>query len=410
MSPSQSFEPSQTHPFITFDDRPAADEKLSQRTWMLLGEAFSKCTHLARAPINPHLSQRMIRVYLASGAQATTAIEGNTLSVEDVQKIVEKGTADVGPSREYQEQEVRNVLDALTEIGAALLEGHRIPITAARLCALNAKVLDRVPTEPHVIPGALREPGVDVAVGRAYQPPPGRDVAALTKEFEDWLRRIRLSRDSEQNSSDDTKFVVAVLSAILAHLYIAWIHPFGDGNGRTARLIETQILAESGVVPIVSTQLLSNHFNLTRDDYYRALNEARQRPDHFIRYALQGFTDQLRDQIRQLQDQNMHLVWQAYVRETFEMNHDRHTEAHTRQQWLALALPAAEDDAIPADRVSDLSTELARAYALAGPRTPARDLNTLVKLELVIRTGPKSKPRYCANREILQRFLPPVSS
>jgi Fic family protein len=410
MASASSFVPSADHPFITFDDRPTADDKLGQRTWMLLGEAFSKCQHLARAPINPHLSQRMIRVYLASGTQATTAIEGNTLSIEDVQRIIDKGTADVGPSRAYQEQEVRNILDAVDEIRVALLQGHRIPITTSRLRALNAKVLEAVPIEPYVTPGEFREPGVDVRVGRAYQPPPGREVAALTKQFDDWLRRIRLSPKDESTASDETKFVVAVVAAILAHLYIAWIHPFGDGNGRTARLIETQILAESGIVPIVSTQLLSNHFNLTRDDYYRALNEARRGPDHFVRYALQGFVDQLREQIRQVQDQNMHLVWQAYVHETFELNHERHTEAHTRQQRLAMILPEEAHRALPADKVMDLSTDLARAYAVTGPRTPARDLNMLVKLGLAVRTGSSSKPRYYANREILQRFLPPVSS
>lgn len=405
-----AFETSPTHPFIDFDDRPAVDDKLSQRTWMLLGEAFSKCQHLARAPINPRLSHSMVQVYLASGAQATTAIEGNTLSIDDVKQIVAKGTADVGPSRAYQEQEVKNVLDAVNEIRSALLEGHRIPITTARLCGLNSIVLRTVPTEAHVSPGGFREAGIDVTVGRAYIPPPGRKVASLAKEFEDWLRRIRLTPEQESVAQDDSKFVAAVLAAILAHLYIAWIHPFGDGNGRTARLVETQILAESGIVPIVSTQLLSNHFNLTRDDYYRALNQARQKPDHFIRYALQGFVDQLRDQIRQVQDQNMGLVWQTYIRESFESSFDRHTEAHSRQQWLANALPAEVENAVTADRVTGLTMDLARAYAVAGPRTPARDLNALVRLELVIRTGPRSKPRYYANREVLQRFLPPVSS
>ncbi|NOY75701.1 MAG: hypothetical protein GXP32_07900 [Kiritimatiellaeota bacterium] len=32
----------------------------------------------------------------------------------------------------------------------------------------------------------------------------------------------------------------------LAHVYIAWIHPFGDGNGKTARLMEFYLLLRSG--------------------------------------------------------------------------------------------------------------------------------------------------------------------
>ncbi|WP_433223897.1 Fic family protein [Dactylosporangium sp. CS-047395] len=42
-------------------------------------------------------------------------------------------------------------------------------------------------------------------------------------------------------------FPLAMIKAMLAHLYLAWIHPFGDGNGRTARLIESQLLLQAGV-------------------------------------------------------------------------------------------------------------------------------------------------------------------
>ena len=65
----------------------------------------------------------------------------------------------------------------------------------------------------------------------------------------------------------------ALLKAVMAHLYIAWIHPFDDGNGRTARLMELQILLAAGV-PMPATHLLSNHYNATRAEYYRQLDAA----------------------------------------------------------------------------------------------------------------------------------------
>jgi len=43
------------------------------------------------------------------------------------------------------------------------------------------------------------------------------------------------------------ELVYAILKAIVAHVYLAWIHPFGDGSGRTARLMEFQILMVAGV-------------------------------------------------------------------------------------------------------------------------------------------------------------------
>ncbi len=67
------------------------------------------------------------------------------------------------------------------------------------------------------------------------------------------------------------RFAVTVAKAVLAHLYIAWIHPFADGNGRTARLVEFQILAQSGLIPLPAANLLRDHYNKTRDRYYAEL-------------------------------------------------------------------------------------------------------------------------------------------
>lgn len=391
-----------THPFICFDDFDFAS-LTNRMTWLLLGESMSKCQHIAHAPITPGLANHMAKMYLVKGAQATTAIEGNTLSEDQVKAILDKGTANLGPSRKYQEQEARNVLDAVIEIGENLRRGKRMPITAQRLCDLNAQVLKDVPDAEWVVPGELRT--MNVVVG-PYQPPHWQDVPVLVKDFDSWLHRMRARANDE--SSIEERFVVAFLTASLAHLYLAWIHPFGNGNGRTARLVEAQILAESGVVPLVSAQLLSNFFNLTRDAYYHFLNRARTELDgrgvaEFVHYAIEGFADQLREQIAAVQEQNLHIVWQSFVHERFEKRHRKHTDARARQRKLAMAMPA--DEAITPEQATDLNTELARLYARAEGRMPARDLNDLVKLGLVAKVG---KRVFRARRELIQEFLPPV--
>lgn len=392
--------PLPSHPFISFADFDSS--YIPARTWLLLGETFSKCKHLSGAPLAPAVAREMGIVYLAAGAQATTAIEGNTLSTNEVRKIVEEGTADVGVSRQYLEQEVKNVLSATREIWVALQENRRIPITVDRLCQLNQQVLQDVP-EDQVVPGELRTEGRDVMVGNAYRPPAGRDVGMLAKEFEDWLRRLRGPAEAP-GVADEDRFVSAVLSAILAHLYIAWIHPFDNGNGRTARLVEVQILAESGVVPIISTQLLSNHFNNTRDAYYRALNHARTDATRFIQYAVEGFADGLREQINLVRRQNLELVWRSYVHETFDHEH-KDTEARRRQRKLAMALPDGES--VSPEQATELSPKLTRIYAKAGDRMPARDLGELVRLGLATKTG---RRMYMANRDVILGLVPPVSS
>jgi Fic family protein len=142
-----------------------------------------------------------------------------------------------------------------------------------------------------VVPGKLREHSV--LVGR-YRGAPAEDCEYLLDRFCQWLNGPDFAAPS-----DDLTVVTALLKAITAHLYLAWIHPFGDGNGRTARLLEFLILVGADV-PAVSTHLLSNHYNLTRSAYYRELGNASRTGGNllpFIWYAVEGFRDGLRDQL-----------------------------------------------------------------------------------------------------------------
>jgi Fic family protein len=73
----------ETHPFIDF---PLNRLRLSAPDWMNLGEARSKCEHLAGVPIQPDVARNLARVTLIKGAVATTAIEGNTLTEDEVRR------------------------------------------------------------------------------------------------------------------------------------------------------------------------------------------------------------------------------------------------------------------------------------------------------------------------------------
>ena len=74
----------ETHPWITF----RLDlNKINYRGWMLLGEAQSKCEHLSGVPLVPGAAERLNELYLAKGVLATTAIEGNTLTEEQVKYL-----------------------------------------------------------------------------------------------------------------------------------------------------------------------------------------------------------------------------------------------------------------------------------------------------------------------------------
>lgn len=387
--------PLPSHPFITFDFD--SSRCVDARTWIALGEAMSKCQHVAGTPLKPAMAERFGSIYLARGVLATTAIEGNTLSQDEVDAIVKNGTAGVPESRAYLEREVKNVLDLIREIDHALEAHVRLPLDVERLCHLNSRLLEGIPDSPEVQPGQLREH--DVAVG-PYKPPHYTDVPSLANQLVAWLGEQRTT----PAINPEDRFVQSVLAAVLAHLYIAWIHPFGNGNGRLARLVEVQILSESGVVPIVATNLLSDYYNKTRTRYYLALDEARRDPGAFVRYAIRGFLDELRDQVEVLREQSLNVHWESYVYEVFQGQ--PRTDARDRQRAVALMFPS--DQSLSPEQISLLTPQLARRYALGGPRTPARDLNQLCQMGLVEKVA--SRRLYRVRRDVIKAFLPPIAA
>lgn len=337
----------------------------------------------------------MEQVYLAKGARASAAIEGNSLNEEQAVAAVE-GELEVPQSQEYLQQELENVIHALVEIEVEVhLEG-KFEVTPEKLCALNAKVLDGLEVENHVVPGEFRTTGI--VVGNVYQGAPAQDCDFLITAMCDWLNGADLQRDGEDHAKD---FLHAFLRAVIAHIYIAWIHPFGDGNGRTARLVEFGILTAAGI-PSVAAHLLSNHYNATRMNYYRQLEHASKSGGDlipFLGYAAEGFVGQLQQQLQDVHELIVEAIWINYVHSMFP---DRTLTAR-RQRDLVLALK--HDGYTRRAQLSSLTPGLADAYAGKGSKTVTRDLNALSKLELIERT-PKG---IRARRELMLSFLPRVT-
>jgi Fic family protein len=194
-----------------------------------------------------------------------------------------------------------------------------------------------------------------------------------------WINEI--ISDSRKAPSPDQRFFFAFFAATLAHLYIAWIHPFGDGNGRTARLIECAILAHCGVVPWISTNVLSDYYNRTRVKYYEKLDAASRNLDiaGFIAYSALGFRDQLREQVRTVQAQQRKVAWVNYVHESFHGEPQRDTAK--RRRAVALAMP--EGKLLTKREARHLTPEIAEMYAGTSDRLISRDMGKLVELELI---------------------------
>lgn len=377
-----------TNPWFKFqlDMRPASAE-----IWLDVGEIASKCEHLAHLPLRPETREQMHRIYLAKGVAATTAIEGNTLSEADVRKAVD-GKLKVSPSKEYLKQEVDNIIAACNGIGKVVVSSDPPLISAELISSYNRHVLESLPLDKDIVPGELR--GHQVVVGDVYRAPAAADCGYLLEKLCTWLQ------GDDFKATKSREMVYAIIKAIIAHLYLVWIHPFGDGNGRTARLLEFHILLAAGV-PSPAAHLLSNHYNLTRSEYYRQLDQASKSGGDvipFLRYAVRGFVDGLHEQMNFIWDQHWHIVWRDHVHEQF---HNLTHPSDIRQKQLALDL-AVKADWVALAGIPELTPLLAKAYAGKTTKTVQRDLNQLEKMNLIAREGRKVRAR----AEIIFSFLP----
>jgi Fic family protein len=355
---------------------------------------IGQCTSLLKAinntPIMPQYYSELMRVALIKGAQSTTAIEGNTLTDEDISKLREGQK--LPPSIEYQGKEVQNILEAFdTLLLETIYENKEQLITKELLLRFHKMVGKDLGEHFGAIPGRFRE--TDVIVG-TYRCPDYRDVPFLVEKYCDFLRETFRYEDGKQKFSD------LFIEAIVAHIYLEWIHPFGDGNGRTGRLIEFYILSRGGN-PDITLHILSNYYNLTRPEYYRQIDKAFQTRNlsEFIAYALVGFRDGLQQILEKIQSSQLAITWQRYVYDKFDNLETGQKEVSKRKRTFALEIPV--DKKFTKEDVPNLNIALARLYSNISEKTLERDINDLIELEILKQEDGK----YFANISALNKMI-----
>lgn len=378
----------EAHPWIKYKLDVA---HLSVKTWMSLGACASKCIHISSVPLKPAVAEKMHNLYLAKGARATTAIEGNTLSEEEVLKIIDK-SLELPPSREYLQGEVKNIIALCNEVKHQIANDSFGDITIEKILHFNKVILEGVPKPDYVIPGKFRNYPVTAGL---YRAPEHSRVMDLMKKLCDWLN------SDEFVISKDTPISNSIIKAITAHLYIAWIHPFGDGNGRVARILELAILLGSGV-PSPAAHLLSNHYNATKNEYYRQLEMASKKDDvcGFFTYAVQGLMDGLKEQLKDIFSLIIDISWESYVYEMFgKMKH--HDATIKRRRTLILDL-SKQNQPVEFEKITTLSQKTMDEYRKLTTRTLEKDLKELIKLGFV----EEEDSGYRAKKEVVLTFLP----
>ena len=393
-----------SHDFIRF---PPKLGEFSPKTWMLMGEIQAKIENLGQVPIPPSRKDELRTIYLAKGVQGTTAIEGNTLSSEEVERAV-RGDLVLPPSRAYLAQEVNNILAALECIERAVIRGDSEDFSLMLLNNYHRSILAKLDEilEEGVLVGELRTH--NVTVGR-YRALPWQHCEQKVQEYCHWLNSAKTVPDTFEHYA----LAWEVIKALVAHLYFAWIHPYGDGNGRMARMIEFDLLLRAGV-PYVAAHLLSNFYYKTVVRYRRELQASHGNavdgsyPEYgslqgFLEYALEGLRDELTEQSLIIYNFVLGSVWQDHVRNQFRSEFaEGSNKVRARQERLALDMtdPRFQTPVAFGD-IRRVKPEIAIEYPEEKSRTLRRDLEKLVELDLLVKTD----NRYGLNRDILVKMI-----
>ncbi len=185
----------------------------------------------------------------------STMIEGNGLSPEQIEKVLKhKGHF---PGKERDEHEVKGYYAALNQVEQWVAKSS--PVTESIIKTIHALVMNDgkenvKPTEYRDGQNVIRDSRTK---GIIYMPPEAKDVPGLMKGMINWIAQ--------------NKELPCPVIASIAHYQFATIHPYYDGNGRTARLLTTLILHLGGY-DLKGLYSLEEYYARNLGAYYEAIS------------------------------------------------------------------------------------------------------------------------------------------
>ena len=181
------------------------------------------------------------------------------------------------------------------------------PVTAEFILDIHRRIVTGC-DDDHCTPGALRTHDENVTFGmpRCRGVAGGDDCATA-------FGTLTEAVGSEFRQHD------RIIQALALHYHVGAMHPFGDGNGRTARATEAFMLRRAGVSDLVMVSL-SNYYYAHQDEYRAALSECRQR-DHdltpFLQFALPAVTERCTAIAAEIVVNNKRMLFREFARSLF---------------------------------------------------------------------------------------------
>ena len=320
-------------------------------------------------PILPDLATKFEAELIRRSIYSTAAIEGNPLAEEAVGAIITaQGKQDFKDTRK---KEIGNLTRAYAVVKRMKPINEPYKITEKFVRSIHKVITHDIDSE-YNSPGNYRNHLVkvgDKTHGGVYTPPKILpDIQQLMKEYADWI------------NSHDVLNLSPAIRAALAHFHLGLVHPFGDGNGRTARIIEGVILKKAGIKYL--PMMLSNYYYTNMDEYFTVFSDARKNKHHdmtgFIDFFLRGCIQSLDEIKRRI----IYFITKFTLRDYFIYLRDSRIISNRQHELLLLLLEKDEHYSFSLKTLFD-EMPFKIKYSGMSERTARRDLIKLGKMELI---------------------------
>jgi Fic family protein len=354
----------------------------------LTAQCYALADVINRIPLPPEAQRRIDTLNILRAVRGTTNIEGAELTEEEIQRIADAGPGQqvLPPARAVAEREARNARQLMRFVARLVNEYPNTVLSEKLICKFHEITTGGL-DYPGNTPGHYRESPANAG---DYIAPRHVEVPGLMRTFTEWFTKGAPAQWDP------------IIQAVIGHFYVVSIHPFGDGNGRVSRAVESFLLYKNRI-NARGFYSLANYYYRHRSDYIWYLDHVRLETQEeltpLVLFALRGLVEELywvRDCVLATVT---NIAFRDLARE--EIGNSLSPEAAHRVCELVFALqrqPASIRDILQGDhRASQL-------YRHLTSRTLQRDVRFLRDSRLVITENGK----LVANLALMGLYQPPI--
>lgn len=325
---------------------------------------------LEAVSISPQVRKRLEKRATDLEAYFSSHIEGAQSTLEEALAFMKTG------KKRSKDESLQMIVNNRLALDAAAKHIGK-PVGDDLICRLQSILTENTHKERPITRGEYRHGPIYVVNAMrqvVYEGPPAKMVPEMMRKFIAWL-------NAEQSLDP-------ILKAGIAHLYFVQVHPFDDGNGRTARALSNLVLANAGL-RFINMLALSDYFDHRRPQYYRAIQDCRLH-GRDMTYFLIFYAEALLEKIEEVQKELE--VEQRIGNIKDLLPADVYRRLHTRQV-KALRLMLRKDE--------KMTTKLYCRINKCSDETARKDFLALVELGIIALDGMGRSSGYVLSKKVV---------